>query len=203
MLEQADVARRKLQPVELCSSRLSGSNCGLWGTHAWAVLENYSLWEASVGAVVKDNVPWEASHWIRRAWGRRSGRGKVLGADRSSNLCAPMLLQRGGKRMEMKLSLGGSVFSLLLVLLVFISLKLSLPVTVTGEWAPCPYLNLQVVSVFSSIALLKEGCECHLMGTWWVPRATVPQLFITQQRQCWDTVWLVIAVFQDRIRQQK
>ena len=48
--------------MELCSSRLSGSNCGLWGTHAAAVLENYSLWEASVGAAVKDSVPWEAPH---------------------------------------------------------------------------------------------------------------------------------------------
>lgn len=57
----------------------------------------------------------------------------MLGADRSSYLGAPVLLERGGKRMEMKLSLGGSVFSLLLVLLVFISLKLSLPVTVAGE----------------------------------------------------------------------
>jgi len=34
----------------------------------------------------------------------------VIGADRSSNLRAPVLLERGGKRMEMKLSLGGKCF---------------------------------------------------------------------------------------------
>lgn len=104
------------------------------------------------------------SHWIRRASGRRSGRGKEL---TEALISVPLCYSREEAReWRSKLSLGGSIFSLLLVFLVFIFLKLSLPVTVTWEWAPSPYLNLQVVSwYFLPVSCWRRGVSV----TWWAP----------------------------------